>query len=55
MKGLRLLLDDEQQGAWLEGSATPDDGNRPHSDELEPRPARAFSEPKAQGSSLAPT
>ncbi|MGE5564167.1 MAG: hypothetical protein ACM3ZV_12815 [Bacillota bacterium] len=36
-KGLRLFLDDEQQAAWLEGSAAPEDGERPHSDDLEQR------------------
>ena len=29
MKGLRQVLDPEQQRAWLEGEATPPDGDRP--------------------------
>jgi hypothetical protein len=36
-KGLRQFLDDEQQRAWLEGEATPVDGDRPHSEDLEQR------------------
>jgi hypothetical protein len=36
-KGLRQFLDDEQQRAWLDGEATPLDGDRPESDDLEQR------------------
>ena len=36
-KGLRLFLDPEQQRAWLDGEATPVDGDRPESDDLEQR------------------
>ena len=36
-KGLRLFLDDEQQRAWLEGTAELDDGERPETHEFELR------------------
>jgi hypothetical protein len=37
VKGLRQFLDPEQQRAWLDGEATPPDGDRAHSDDLEQR------------------
>ena len=36
-KGLRQFLNDEQQQAWLDGEIPLEDGQRPHSDDLEQR------------------